>query len=284
MLDFFAEPFLFLFMQQGFVILVSVSIPTAILSCFIVLKGWALIGDAISHSVLPGVALAYMLGFSFALGGFLAGLLCAILTGFLSENSRLKEDTVMGLVFSIMFAVGIILISKIETTVHLDHILFGDLLGLSWRDVVESLALAGLVLLLLLVFGKNLLLYIFDSVHASVAGLSNKFLHYGLLSILCVTVVGALKAVGMILVIALLITPGATAYLLTRRFQSMVMLSVLISTVCSFTGLYLSFFLDSAPAPTIICVLSLLFVMTFIAKSLSSRASNKSTIGQPLVP
>ena len=284
MLDFFAEPFLFLFMQQGFVILVCVSIPTAILSCFIVLKGWALIGDAISHSVLPGVALAYMLGFSFALGGFLAGLLCAILTGFLSENSRLKEDTVMGLVFSIMFAVGIILISKIETTVHLDHILFGDLLGLSWRDVVESLALACLVLLLLLVFGRNLLLYIFDSVHASVAGLSNKFLHYGLLSILCVTVVGALKAVGMILVIAMLITPGATAYLLTRRFQSMVMLSVLISTVCSFTGLYLSFFLDSAPAPTIICVLSLLFVMTFIAKSLSSRARNKSTIGQPLVP
>ena len=284
MLDFFAEPFLFLFMQQGFVILVAVSIPTAILSCFIVLKGWALIGDAISHSVLPGVALAYMLGFSFALGGFLAGLLCAILTGFLSENSRLKEDTVMGLVFSIMFAVGIILISKIETTVHLDHILFGDLLGLSWRDVVESLALAGLVLLLLLVFGRNLLLYIFDSVHASVAGLSNKFLHYGLLSILCVTVVGALKAVGMILVIAMLITPGAIAYLLTRRFQSMVMLSVLISTVCSFTGLYLSFFLDSAPAPTIICVLSLLFVMTFIAKSLSSRARNKSTIGQPLVP
>lgn len=284
MLDFFAEPFLFLFMQQGFVILVSVSIPTAILSCFIVLKGWALIGDAISHSVLPGVALAYMLGFSFALGGFLAGLLCAILTGFLSENSRLKEDTVMGLVFSIMFAVGIILISKIETTVHLDHILFGDLLGLSWRDVVESLALACLVLLLLLVFGRNLLLYIFDSVHASVAGLSNKFLHYGLLSILCVTVVGALKAVGMILVIAMLITPGATAYLLTRRFQSMVMLSVLISTVCSFTGLYLSFFLDSAPAPTIICVLSLLFVMTFIAKSLSSRARNKSTMGQLLVP
>ena len=284
MLDFFAEPFLFLFMQQGFVILVSVSIPTAILSCFIVLKGWALIGDAISHSVLPGVALAYMLGFSFALGGFLAGLLCAILTGFLSENSRLKEDTVMGLVFSIMFAVGIILISKIETTVHLDHILFGDLLGLSWRDVVESLALACLVLLLLLVFGRNLLLYIFDSVHASVAGLSNKFLQYGLLSILCVTVVGALKAVGMILVIAMLITPGATAYLLTRRFQSMVMLSVLISTVCSFTGLYLSFFLDSAPAPTIICVLSLLFVMTFIAKSLSSRARNKSTMGQLLVP
>ena len=161
-MDILFEPFLFLFMQQGFLILVAVSIPPSILSCFIVLKGWALIGDAISHSVLPGVVLAYILGFSFALGGFLAGLVCALLTGFLTENSRLKEDTVMGLVFSIMFALGIILISKIETTVHLDHILFGDLLGLSWRDVGETFGLAILVLVLLFLFGKNFLLYIFD--------------------------------------------------------------------------------------------------------------------------
>ena len=284
MLDVIVEPFLFLFMQQGFLILVSVSVPTAILSCFIVLKGWALIGDAISHSVLPGVAIAYMLGFSFALGGFLAGLLCALLTGFLTENSRLKEDTVMGLVFSIMFALGVILISKIETTVHLDHILFGDLLGLSWRDVFESIGLACLVLLLLGLFGRNLLLYIFDSVHASVAGLSNKLLHYGLLSILCVTVVGALKAVGMILVIAMLITPGAISYLLTRRFQSMVILSIFISIICSLSGLYLSFFFDSAPAPTIICVLSLVFIVTFATKSWRVSTNSRQNIVQRLAP
>ena len=276
-MDSLFEPFLFLFMQQGFLILVAVSIPTAILSCFIVLKGWALIGDAISHSVLPGVVLAYILGFSFALGGFLAGLVCALLTGFLTENSRLKEDTVMGLVFSIMFALGIILISKIETTVHLDHILFGDLLGLSWRDVGETFGLAILVLVLLFLFGKNLLLYIFDSVHASVAGLSNRLLHYGLLSILCVTVVGALKAVGMILVIAMLITPGAISYLLTKRFQSMIVVSVAVSVVCSFLGIYLSFFLDSAPAPTIICVFTLLFIAVFLMKSLTNKAVTTSS-------
>ena len=132
------EPFTFTFMLQAFTIVLLVAIPTAILSCFLVLKGWSLMGDAISHSVLPGVVLAYILGIPLAIGAFAAGMVCAMATGFISENSRLKEDTVMGVVFSSMFAVGLVMMTKIESNVHLDHILFGDVLGISWRDVIES--------------------------------------------------------------------------------------------------------------------------------------------------
>ena len=272
------EPFSFTFMQQAFAIVLLVAVPTSILSCFLVLKGWSLMGDAISHSVLPGVILAYILGIPLAIGAFAAGMVCAIATGFISENSRLKEDTVMGVVFSSMFGVGLVMMTKIDSNVHLDHILFGDVLGISWRDVVESGIITLLVVAFMLIKGKDLLVFVFDRQHAKVIGLPVTALHYGLLALLSLTIVGALKAVGMILVIAMLIAPGAIAHLLTTKFQSMVMASVAISLCCSFLGVYLSFFIDSAPAPTIIMLMSTTFIGVFVFTSYRAKLTSRKLL------
>ena len=272
------EPFSFTFMQQAFAIVLLVAVPTSILSCFLVLKGWSLMGDAISHSVLPGVILAYILGIPLAIGAFAAGMVCAIATGFISENSRLKEDTVMGVVFSSMFGVGLVMMTKIDSNVHLDHILFGDVLGISWRDVVESGIITLLVVAFMLIKGKDLLVFVFDRQHAKVIGLPVTALHYGLLAMLSLTIVGALKAVGMILVIAMLIAPGAIAHLLTTKFQSMVMVSVAISLCCSFLGVYSSFFIDSAPAPTIIMLMSTTFIGVFVFTSYRAKLTSRKLL------
>jgi manganese/iron transport system permease protein len=235
-------------------------------------------GDAVSHSILPGVVVAYIIGFSYVAGAFIAGMICAIMTGFLSENSRLKEDTVMGVVFSSMFGLGLVMMSKIETSVHLDHILFGDVLGLSWTEVREAGAIALIVCSFVLLKGKDLIVFVFDHQHAKAIGLPVKLLHYGLLSLLSLTIVGALKAVGMILVIAMLIAPGATALLLTDKFEIMVLLALLISSFCSLLGVYLSFFIDSAPAPTIIVLMTITFISVFIYQILESKSSSRSLI------
>jgi len=242
-------------------------VPMALLSSFLVLKGWSLMGDAISHAVLPGIVLAYIAGLPLAIGAFGAGMVCALATGFLKENSRVKEDTVMGVVFSGMFGLGIVLYTKIETDVHLDHILFGDMLGVTWRDVAESGVIAAIAGGAIMIFRRDLLVHAFDPQHARAIGLQVRLLHYGLLSILSLTIVGALKAVGIIIAIAMLIAPGAIAFLLTDRFDRMLMLAVAIAVLASFFGVYLAFFLDSAPAPTIVLLMS----MTFIAAYFISR-------------
>ena len=274
------EPFSFTFMLQAFTIVLLVAVPTALLSCFLVLKGWSLMGDAISHSVLPGVVLAYILGIPLAIGAFSAGMVCAIATGFISENSRLKEDTVMGVVFSSMFAVGLVMMTKIDSNVHLDHILFGDVLGISWRDVIESGIITLLVMTFILIKGKDLLVFVFDRQHAKVIGLPVKALHYGLLALLSLTIVGALKAVGMILVIAMLIAPGAIAHLMTTKFQTMIFAAVGISVCCSFFGVYLSFFIDSAPAPTIIMLVSATFICAFIINSYKAKLISQKLLSK----
>jgi len=263
-LDTLMLPFVFPFMRQALIISAFVAVPTALLSCFLVLKGWSLMGDAISHAVLPGVVLAYVAGLPLAVGAFAAGMTCALATGYLKENSRVKEDTVMGVVFSGMFGLGIVLYTKIETEVHLDHILFGDMLGVSWGDVLETAVIGVTVSAIIILKWRDLLLHAFDPLQARALGLPVRLLHYGLLSVLSLTIVGALKAVGIILAIAMLVSPGAIAYLLTDRFERMLMASVLIAVSCSLTGVYLSFFLDSAPAPTIVLLMTLVFVMVFL--------------------
>ncbi|MPY21394.1 metal ABC transporter permease [Shewanella sp. YLB-07] len=273
-LDILLLPFSFTFMHQAFVIVLLVAIPTSVLSCFLVLKGWSLMGDAISHSVLPGVILAYVLSIPYAIGAFAAGMFCALATGFIKDNSRLKEDTVMGVVFSSMFGLGLVLMTKVETGVHLDHILFGDVLGVSWTDVLEAGGIALLVISFILFKGRDLLVFVFDQQHAKAIGLPVGLLHYGLLSILSLTIVGALKAVGMILVVAMLIAPGATAFLLTRKFQSMMLIALLISTLTSFLGVYLSFFIDSAPAPTIIMLMTLIFICVFFYSGYQTKRAS----------
>lgn len=263
MIETLTLPFAFPFMQQAFVIALLVAVPMALLSCFLVLKGWSLMGDAISHAVLPGVVLAYIAGLPLAVGAFAAGMTCALATGYLKQNSRIKEDTVMGIVFSGMFGLGIVLYTKIQTDVHLDHILFGDMLGVSWSDVGQTAVIALIATGAIGLFRRDLLLHAFDPQHAQAIGLPVKLLHYGLLSILSLTIVGALKAVGIIIAIAMLIAPGAIAYLLTDRFERMLMVSVLVAVLSSFFGVYLSFFIDSAPAPTIVLLMSLTFVAAF---------------------
>lgn len=277
MIDTLLLPFQFGFMQQAFVIAMLVAAPMALLSCFLVLKGWSLMGDAISHAVLPGVVLAYIAGLPLAIGAFAAGMTCALATGFLKENSRVKEDTVMGIVFSGMFGLGLVLYTKIQTEVHLDHILFGDMLGVSWGDVVESGVIAAFVLGTIGIFRRDLLLHAFDPQHAQAIGLPVRLLHYGLLSILSLTIVGALKAVGIILAIAMLIAPGAIAYLLTTRFERMMLMSIVIAVAASFLGVYLSFFIDSAPAPTIVLVMSTGFVAAFILSRVRNARRERQT-------
>ncbi|BCH28713.1 membrane protein [Mesorhizobium sp. L-8-10] len=272
-------PFQFGFMQQAFVIAILVAAPMALLSCFLVLKGWSLMGDAISHAVLPGVVLAYIVGLPLAIGAFAAGMTCALTTGFLKENSRVKEDTVMGIVFSGMFGLGLVLYTKIQTEVHLDHILFGDMLGVSWGDVLESGVIAAFVLGSVGIFRRDLLLHAFDPQHAQAIGLPVRLLHYGLLAILSLTIVGALKAVGIILAIAMLIGPGAIAYLLTTRFERMMLMSIAVAVVASFLGVYLSFFIDSAPAPTIVLLMSAAFVAAFILSRIGNARRERQAAG-----
>ena len=266
-------PFSFAFMQQALLISVLIAVPMALLSSFLVLKGWSLMGDAISHAVLPGVVLAYIAGLPLAIGAFAAGMTCAVATGFLKENSRIKEDTVMGVVFSGMFGLGIVLYTSIQTEVHLDHILFGDMLGVTWGDIAETGAIAVVATAVVALWRRDLLLHAFDAQHAQAIGLPVRLLHYGLLSILSLTIVGALKAVGIILAISMLIAPGAIAYLLTDRFERMLAVAVVVAVTASFLGVYASFFIDSAPAPTIVLLMSLVFVLAFfVSRRRAARA------------
>lgn len=271
MIDTLLMPFQFSFMTKAFWIMALISVPTSLLSCYLVLKGWSLMGDAISHAVLPGVVIAYLLNIPLIIGAFCAGMVCALATGFLSENSRVKQDTVMGIVFSGMFGFGIVLYTKITTDVHLDHILFGNMLGVG----AENLWTAGLISLvvsaILLAKRKDLLLQSFDPIQAQAVGLPVGLLHYGMLAMISLTIVATLSAVGIILSIGLLIAPGATAFLVTKQFDRMLIIAVIITFVSGFIGIYLSFFIDSAPAPTIILVLTGFFIAAFVRVTRQSR-------------
>lgn len=271
MIETLALPFSFPFMQQAFIVAVLVAVPMGLISPFLVLKGWSLMGDAISHAVLPGIVIAYVVGIPLAVGAFAAGLACALATGFLKENSRIKEDTVMGVVFSGMFGLGIVLFSMIRTELHLDHILFGDMLGVNWRDIAETGAIAAVAVLFVGFLRRDLLVHAFDPQHARAIGLPVRMLHYGLLCMLALTIVGALKAVGIILAIALLIAPGAVAFLIARRFEAMIAIAVATAVSCSLGGVYLSFFLDSAPAPTIVVLMTAAFVGAFAFTRIRQR-------------
>ncbi|RWD30723.1 metal ABC transporter permease [Mesorhizobium sp.] len=267
-LDTVLAPFQFGFMVNALIVSVLVAVPTALLSCFLVLKGWSLMGDAISHAVFPGVVIAYIVGFPYSVGAFAAGMICALATGFLKDNSRIKQDTVMGIVFSGMFGLGLVLYVKIQSDVHLDHILFGDVLGIGLRDIVETGLIAAITAGIIGIKWRDFLLHAFDPAQARAVGLRVNLLHYGLLCLISLTIVGALKAVGIIMAIAMLIAPGAIAFLLTRKFSAMLILSVAIAGAASFLGVYLSFFIDSAPAPTIVLMLSAAFVAAFAVTTL----------------
>ena len=258
-------PFQFSFMINALIISLIIAVPCALLSCYLVLKGWSLMGDAISHAVLPGVVVAYLVNIPLVVGAFIAGMICALVTGYLNENSRVKQDTVMGVVFSGMFGLGIVIYTKIQSDVHLDHILFGNMLGVGMADIATTGVIALFVVSTIGLKWRDLLLHSFDPAQAKVAGLPVKLIHYGLLCLLSLTIVSALKAVGIILTIALLIAPGAIAFLITKRFENMMAISVLVAVFCSVVGVYSSFSIDSAPAPTIVLLMTLIFVAAFVA-------------------
>ncbi|MGE0630758.1 MAG: metal ABC transporter permease [Hyphomicrobiaceae bacterium] len=264
LLDWITGPLAYPFMQRALIVSVMVAAVCAVLSCYLVLKGWSLMGDAISHAVLPGIVLAYVLNLPLAIGAFVAGLSCAVFTGYLKENSRVKEDTVMGIVFSGMFGLGLVIFTKVETDQHLMHILFGNVLGVTVRDLIEAAVIAGGTLLIVLLKRRDLLLYCFDPNHARSIGLPVRVLHYALLVLLSLTIVASLKAVGIILVIAMLIAPGATAYMLTDSFERMLIIAAIIATVSAALGTLISFHIDGATGACIVLIQALVFLLAFL--------------------
>ena len=276
-------PFQFAFMQKAFLMAAIVAVPTALLSCFLVLKGWALMGDAVSHAVLPGVVLAYILGAPLILGAFAAGMVTALATGYLAANSRIKQDTVMGVVFSGMFGLGIVLFVATPSDAHLDHILFGNMLGVGGHDLLLAAGIALPVSLVLLLKWRDLMLHVFDPAQARVSGLPVGLLHYGLLMILSLTIVATMAATGLILAVGLLIAPGAIGFLLTRSFGRMMAVAAAVCLFAMLAGVYASFFLDSAPAPTIVLVLTAIFVAALLRRiAVTRRTSAAGSIASGL--
>lgn len=272
MIETLLQPLSFGFMRNALAIMALIAVPMALLSCYLVLKGWSLMGDAISHAVLPGVVAAYMLNIPLIIGAFVAGMFCALAAGFLKDNSRIKQDTVMGIVFSGMFGLGIVMYTSITTDVHLDHILFGNMLGVGAQDLWTAGLIALGVSAVILAKRREFMLQAFDPVQARAVGLAVGWLHYGLLAMISLTIVATLSAVGIILSIGLLIAPGAIAFLLTKRFDRMLLIAVLVCLFAGLGGVYLSFFLDSAPAPTVILILTAIFVAAFVRTGIRARA------------
>lgn len=270
-IEFIVEPLQYAFMVKAVAVSTIVGITCAILSCFLILKGWSLLGDAISHAVLPGVVVAYMVGIPFGLGAFIFAMIAVVLIGFIKSNSKIKEDAVMGIVFTTLFALGLMLISKIISSVDLTHVLFGELLGISdssaWYTVI-ILALASAIILL---FRRIFMVFCFDPTHAQSVGLPITFIHYSFLVLLAITITGSIQTVGIILVIAMLITPGSTAFLLTKRFPTMLQIAIAVSVTSTLVGAYASYYFNVATGGTIVFVQGLLFLSVFGYQTFVSR-------------
>ncbi len=257
-------PFQYDFMLAALALSALVGTVCAVFSCFLILKGWSLMGDAISHAVLPGIVLAYVAGVPLPVGAFFSGLLCAVGVGFIKNNSRVKEDTVMGIVFTGLFALGLILFTKIESDQHLNHILFGSLLGIPRAQMLQTAGIGLFTLAITLALRKDLLLFCFDPGHARSVGLNTTVLHYLMLSLLALTIVASLQAVGVILVVAMLVTPGCVAFLFTQRFSRMLGIAVGTAVFSSIAGTYASFFLNASTGACIVLTQAAVFAVAFI--------------------
>ena len=263
-IDWLLDPLTHDFMRRALMVSALVGGVCGLLSCYMTLKGWALMGDAVSHAVMPGVVVAYALGLPFSLGAFVFGVGSVALIGFVKQKSRIKEDTVIGLVFTGFFALGLVLVSKIKSNIDLMQILFGSPLGISRSDVNQTLIISFIVISILLIFRKDLMLYCFDAKHARSIGINTGILHYLLLTLLSLSAVVGLQTVGIILVVAMLITPGATAYLLTDRFDQMTLLAVISSSFSSILGVYISYWSDIETGGSIVLVQTLIFLIAFL--------------------
>ncbi|MCE8016948.1 metal ABC transporter permease [Halomonas sp. MCCC 1A17488] len=260
-----AAPFEYRFMQRALLTSVLVGAICGLLSCYVVLKRWSLLGDAISHAVLPGVAIAYLLGWPFFIGAFVTGALTSLGIGAIERHTRIKSDAAMGLMFTAAFALGIVIISKIATSTHLLHILFGNVLGVKTSALLLTLLASAVTLLAIWLAYRPLLLYTFDPQQAQALGFRTSVIHYGLILLLTLTIVASLETVGIILVVAMLITPGATAHLLTDRFTTMLAISVAVGVTSAVVGLVVSVSLDVASGGAIVLVASGLFLLALLA-------------------
>jgi manganese transport system permease protein len=251
------EPLSYDFMVRAIVTTALAAVVCAVLSCWLVLIGWSLMGDAVSHAVLPGVVLAYIVGAPFAL-------VAVTLIGVVRNTSRVKEDAAIGIVFSSLFALGLVLISVTPSQTDLNHIIFGNLLGVSVPDLIQVLVLGVVAFVILILKRRDLTLYAFDPTHAHAIGLSPRRLGALLLGLLALTSVVALQTVGVVLVVAMLIIPGATAYLLTDRFSRMLVIAPTISAVCSVAGIYISYYLDTASGAMVVLTQGVVFGAVYL--------------------
>ena len=264
-LDLFLEPLSYEFMVRALVTTVIAAVVCALLSCWLVLIGWSLMGDAVSHAVLPGVVIAYVFGAPFALGALVFGFLAVALIGGIRDTSKVKEDAAIGIVFTALFALGLVLISVTPSQTDLNHIIFGNVLGVSPADLVQIVVLAVIAFAVLMVKRRDLTLYAFDPTHAHAIGLSPRMLGALLLGVLALTAVVALQVVGVILVVAMLIIPGATAFLLTERFGRMLLIAPALAALCAVIGIYLSYWLDAAPGGLVVLVQGSAFALAYAA-------------------
>ena len=258
------EPFGYEYMNKAIILSTAIGAICAFLSAYLMLKGWSLIGDALSHAVVPGVAIAYAFSLPYAVGAFFSGILAAISILWIKSISKIKEDAVIGFIFSTFFALGLLIISLNPTSVDVQNIILGNILGIADEDITQIAIIIGVCLVLLLLFWKDLLLIFFDETHAITVGLSPIFYKVLFFTLLSACVVAALQTVGAILVIAMVITPGATAYLLTDKFNRLLIIAVLLGAGTSAVGVYLSYYLDGATGGVIVCLQTLLFLMAFL--------------------
>jgi len=258
------EPFSYGYMTNAMWVSALVGGVCAFLSCFLMLKGWSLIGDALSHSVVPGVAGAYMLGLPFALGAFLSGGLAAAAMLLLTERSGLKPDVIIGLIFTSFFGLGLFMVSVSPVPVDIMTITMGNILAITPEDTLQLTLIGFVSLAVLLVIWKDLVVVFFDETHARTVGLHPRLLKGVFFMLLSASVVAAMQTVGAFLVIAMVVTPGATAYLLCDRFERLIVTSVSIGTLTSFVGAYASYFLDGATGGVIVCLQTLIFLIVFV--------------------
>ena len=266
MLEALIEPLQYGFMQRSLIVAILVGLLCAVVGSYLMVQRLALLGDAISHSVLPGLAIAFLVGANIFVGAFIAGVISTLLIAWIRTRSPIKEDAAMGIVFSAFFALGITLITTIQkqNKIDLNHFLFGNILGVTFDDVRDTAIIATVVLIVVFLLYKELLFYTFDPLGAQAAGLPVNQLNFGLMLLIALTIVASMKAVGVILVLSLLITPGATAYLLVPRLHQVMILGAAIGIISSISGMYLSYFFNLPSGPAIVLVVSGLFAFAFL--------------------
>lgn len=245
------------------------------LSCFVILKGWSLMGDALSHAIVPGVVLAYLAGIPFSIGAFISGILAAGCMALIKSRTQIREDAVIGIVFTTFFAIGLLLISLYPSNISLKSIVFGNILGIASQDLLQMFIISSITAVVLALKWKDLLLYSFDPHQALAIGLNIRLLNFILLSLLAATAVAALQTVGACLVVAMLVTPGATAYLLTDRFKVMEAIAITIGICSSATGAYLSYFLDGSTGGSIVTLQTMILLIALVFSPKYGILSNR---------